>query len=69
MYPPTLSFTVVYDTDLKCNGKGQPSIVTFFCEGTTKDTLQFNSVVYEEKGKMTHTSNVCSNVCDVYKSG
>ena len=51
MYPPSLSFTVVYDTALKYNGRGRPSMVKLFCEGTTEGRLQFNSVVYEEKGK------------------
>ena len=51
MYPPSLSFTVVYDTALKNNKYGQPSMVSLFCEGTTGGRLQFNSVVYEEKGE------------------
>ena len=50
MYPPTLSFTVVYDTALKHNGRGQPNVVKLFCDGTTGGRLQFNSIVYEEKG-------------------
>ena len=52
MYPPTLSFTVVYDTALKTNGRGRPSMVKLFCDGTTKGRLQFNSIVFEEKGKI-----------------
>ena len=51
MYPPTLSFAVVYDTALKYSWHGQPSMVSLFCEGTTGGRLQFNSVVYEEKGE------------------
>ena len=51
MYPPTLSFTVVHDTALKYNGRGRPSIVKLFCEGTAEGRLQFNSIVYEEKGE------------------
>ena len=51
MYPPTLSFAVVYDTALKYSWHGRPSMVKLFCEGTTGGRLQFNSVVYEEKGE------------------
>ena len=53
MYPPSLSFTVVYDTALKNSKDGRPSMVSLFCEGTTGHggRLQFNSVVYEEKGE------------------
>ena len=50
-YPPTLSFTVVYDTALKCSLHGRPSMVKLFCEGATGGKIQFNSVVYEEKSK------------------
>ena len=67
MYPPTFSFTVVHDTALKYNGRGRPSIVELFCEGTTEGTLQFNSVVYEEKGE-THTYIEGMQYCDVYWS-
>ena len=64
MYPPSLSFTVVYDTALKYNGRGRPIMVPLFIEGTTKGRLQFNSVVYEEKGKI-HTLRV--QLCSIYK--
>ena len=65
MYPPSLSFTVVYDTALKYNGRGQPSVVKFFCDGTTAGRLHFSTVVYEEKGKIL---SLKAQYCDVHKS-
>ena len=62
MYPPTLSFAVVYDTALKYSWHGRPSMVKLFCEGTTGGRLQFNSVVYEEKGEPLCILKVCNNV-------
>jgi len=64
MYPPTLSFTVVYDTALKYSWHGRPSMVKLFCEGTTGGRLQFNSILYEEKGEILMYSilKVCNTV-------